>query len=184
MSESAADSGINALHDAVLAALPGSMQEIADRVGVQGQPLWDAVHTLRKAGVILRRGGAKCRVFELAAAPKQFVPAPDASPGVVATELAKEEKKQRKRPVILFYIPDWPSQDPNRRMVWTIVWAGRPTAERELKRLKRKFKKDANWELANLSPNEVRRMRTRGYDLREVRDREKAMREKDAQTQS
>jgi len=178
------DSGINALHDAVLAALPGSMQEIGARVGVQGQPLWDAVHTLRKAGVILRRGGASCRVFELAAAPTPSAPAPDVSPGVAAVAAAKEEKRQRKRPVILFFIPGWPSQDPGRRMVWTIVWAGKPTAEREVKRLKRKFKKDAEWELANLSPNEVRRMRTRGYDLREVRDREKAMREKDAAPQS
>ena len=111
-----------------------------------------------------------------------MLPAPDVSPGVVAAEMKKEEKKQRKRPVILFYIPDWPSQDPNRRMVWTIVWAGKPTAEREIKRLKKRFKKDACWELANLSPNEVRRMRTRGYDLREVRDREKAMRERDMQS--
>ena len=174
MSGAPEPSGINALHDAVLAALPGSMQHICQHVGLEGRVVWDAVHTLRRAGIIVRLGPASARVFESVAAPALAAPAaPEcASPGMLAAQAQKQERKTRKRVVILFFIPGWPSQEPNRRMVWTIAWSGRPRAEREVARLKKMFKKEVQWELASMSMLEIRRMRTKGYDLREIRDRE------------
>lgn len=169
---------MNPLHDAILAALPGTMKELAERTGVIGQPLWDAVQTLRKAGIIIRRGPAKHRVFQKPDDKPAQAPSPDVSPGVAAAEAAKQEKKSRKRPVILFWVPDWPSQDPNRRMVWTIVWKSKKFAEAEFRRISTLLANEANWELASMTPAEARKLRIKGYDLREVQEREREMREK------
>lgn len=94
------DSGINALHDAALPrrrALcrrsPPASASRASRFGTLSPPL-------RKAGVILRRGGAKCRVFELPP-PRQFVSARMLRRMWWRPSLPRR-KKQRKRPVILF----------------------------------------------------------------------------------
>lgn len=199
---------MNELHDKILAALPASMRAIEAAVGagVAQQQVWDAVHTLRRAGIIRRYGGHGARMFEKVGAPPQGAePAIDVpegaapifqdlhaplsapidaaagvSPGVAAAEEKKRQRKERKRPVILFWIPGWPSADPNRRMVWSIVWNGTPTAERELKRLRKKFRKDAEWELASMSPSEVQKLREKGFSLAEQRERERLMRERDA----
>lgn len=175
---------MNELHDVILARLPATMKELEAATGVLGQPLWDAVHTLRRAGIIRRIGPHGARVFEKVPPPAQHQAepgAPQAQPDVSPGVAAAREKKERKRPVILFWIPGWPSQDPNRRMVWQIVWYGLPTAEREIKRLEKKFRKDGiRWELASMSPSEVRRLRTKGFSMTEQRERERMMREKDA----
>lgn len=164
-----------ALHEAVLAAMPGTMKELAERTGVVGQPLWDTVQTLRKAGLVLRTGTAKeGRVFSRAPdqQPQNGVEVPPAL-------AAKEEKKSRKRPVILFWIPGWPSQEPNRRMVWRICWEGMPRAQRDMQALKKHFRHEpVEWEIVTMSPAQARRLRAKGFDLREQREREQALREK------
>lgn len=167
----------NPAYNAILSALPGTMKELAARTGITGQPLWDAVHTLRKAGMVKRhplQPGEKERVFSLsdaaAAVPETDDPVPD--------DVQTGEKKQRRRPVILFWLPDWPPQDPNRRMVWQIVWSTERRAQNEFKRLQKHLGHEANWELVKMTATEARRLRLRGYDLKEVQEREANLREK------
>lgn len=156
---------MSALQEAVLAALPGTMQELGARVGIRGQVLWDVVHTLRQAGVIQRRTMPnKDRVFSR-------VPEPERAPAESPAQEAKEQKKTRKRPVIVFWIDGWPNQDPGRRMVWRIVWGGNPVAERELDGLKKRQGHLAQWEILQLTPAEARRLRAKGYELKEELER-------------
>ena len=169
---------MNELHDKILGALPASMRDLGRVTGVQGEPLWDAVKTLRQAGIIRRYGPHGERMYEKVGAPRYEPPDPNVSPGVAASEEQKKQRKERKRAVILFWIEGWPSQDPNRRMLWSIVWNGEPTAKREMKRLEKKFRKDGvKWELAKMSAAEARRLKERGFSLREQREREKMMSE-------
>ena len=157
---------MSALHDDILAALPGSPAEIAQRVGIGGTPLWDALRTLRQAGTIIRTGTSKNRLYTRA-------PEPEIPQGLTPPAAAKAEKKVRRRPVILFWIPGWPSQDPDRRMVWKTIWGSLEYAEQELKRLKARLGSEAEWEISKLTQVEVRNLRTRGYELREILDRKK-----------
>ena len=124
------------LHDAILARLPATMQELSDATGVKGQELWGAVQTLRQAGIIRRYGPHGARRYELPAAPQ---PVPEQDVAAAPEAALEKEKKQRKRAVVLFWIPDWPSQDPNRRMLWRICWDGEPAAQREVKRVKKQI---------------------------------------------
>lgn len=177
---------MNELHEAILARLPATMRELEAATGLPSQPVWDAVHTMRRAGIIRRVGPHGARVFELVAQPRPVSPeqaeassAPpeDAvSPGVAA----KGEKKARKRPVILCWIDGWPSQDPGRRMVWRIVWEGEPTALREVDRLRKRLGHEANFEVAKMTPQQARRLRIKGYSITEVLERERAKWAKDA----
>lgn len=176
--------GTNPLHEAVLAALPGSMKDIGARVGVQGQVLWDVVHTLRKAGVIGRRGPIKAREFFKLERIVLPVSGPDISPGLAAADAEKEQRKARKRPVVLFWIDGWPTQDPNRRMVWKVYHEGKAAAERDLQHLVQTLGHEAGWEMANLSMHEVRRMRARGFDLKEQLERRRTLQEMAEQTRS
>lgn len=172
---------MNELHDQILALLPATMRQIEAATGLPSQPVWDAVHTMRRAGIIRRTGPHGARVFEVVAQAKpQEAPVEAVDPVVAAEEAvspgvaAKGEKKKRKRPVILCWIPDWPSQDPGRRMVWAIVWNGIPTAERELKRLQKRLGHEANFEIAMMTPQQARRLRIKGYSVSEVLERERA----------
>lgn len=164
---------MNPLHDAIVARLPATMRELAAHTGVDGPALWDAVDTLRKAFILVRQGPHGARVFSLPAT---------AAPPIESRgeEAAVPVKKQRKRPVVLFWLPGWPTQEPNRRMVWRICWDGEPAAQRELKRIKKLLGKDAEWELAMMTPAEVRRLRVKGFSIVDFKDREKeaALREK------
>ncbi|WP_441280592.1 hypothetical protein [Tardiphaga sp. 862_B3_N1_1] len=199
---------MNELHEKILEILPCSMRGIEAWVGdgVPQKDVWDAVHTLRRAGIIRRYGAHGQRMFEQVGKARpgaedepaielpegsifedlrapMSVPsdAEGVSPGVAAAEEKKRQRKERKRPVILFWIEGWPTQEPGRRMVWTIVWNGLPTAQREVKRLEKKFRKDSvRWEIANMSPGEVRRLKTKGFSLAEQRERERMMKETDA----
>lgn len=157
---------MNPVHDAIVARVPASMQELAVATGLQGKPLWDAVNTLRQANVIRRIGAHGARVFELCTATAAPV-SPDAGPG----EPVPEEKKQRARPVVLFYIPGWPSQDPGRRMLWRICWNGEPAALREVKRMKRLLGKDAEWEVAKMTPAQARKLKTKSIGLHDMLER-------------
>lgn len=164
---------MNALHQAVLDALPGTMKDLSARTGVVGQPLWDAVKTLRTAGVIGRRGPAKQREFFKL---ERVILVPEGvSPGVAAAATEKEQRRQRKRPVVLFWIDGWPSQDPNRRMVWKVYHEGKRVAEKDFEHLRVALAHEANWEMASLSMHEVRKLRAKGYDLREVKEREREL---------
>lgn len=89
-------------------------------------------------------------------------------------------KKARRYPVLLFHIPGWPSQDPNRRMVWRIYFDGEPKALRDLKRLSRRLRKEAVFELQHMSTAEAKKIRTKGYLLRDFKAREQALRDVDA----
>lgn len=154
---------MKALLDAVLAAMPGSMSELAARTGVAGQPLWDAISTLRKAGVAIRLGKRGARVYDRAPEPP-----PDDDPAA---------KRERRRPIILFHIPGWPSQDPGRRMVWRICWDGGLAARRELEHLKATLGHEAEWEIAMMTASQARRLRAKGYDMREALERERELRQ-------
>ncbi len=148
---------MNPLHDAIVARVPATMRELAAATGVDGQALWDAVATLRQAGIILRKGPHGDRSYVARA----FVPLTQEQVAENPDEAAAKEKKQRKYPVILFYIENWPSQDPNRRMLWKICWGGGPKAEREIKGLKKRLSKKAKWELSLMTPTEARRLHNR-----------------------
>ena len=165
---------MNELHDTILARLPASMQELSAATAVKGAPLWDAVNTLRQAGIIRRIGPAGSRVYELCTST-----APIVEPGVEVTpeEAAKSEKRQRVRPVVLFYIPGWPTQDPGRRMLWRICWNGEPAALREAKRMRRILGKDAEWEVTKMTPGQARKLRTKVISLRDLLERAKQSRE-------
>lgn len=168
---------MNPLHQAILDALPGSMKDLAARTGVAGQPLWDAVHTLRKAGVIGRRGPIKHREFFKLERVVLAADGPGISPGLAAADAEKEQRKARKRPVVLFWIQDWPSQDPNRRMVWKVYHEGKKAAEADYEHLRVALAHEANWELASLSMHEVRKLRAKGYALKEELERKRALQE-------
>lgn len=178
---------MNELHEQIIALLPATMRQIEAATGLPSQPVWDAVHTMRRAGIIRRVGPHGARVFELVAQPKPQEPDGEVVDPVVAAEAAvspgvesKQKKKDRKRPVILCWIDNWPSQDPGRRMVWQIVWNGLPTAERELKRLQKRLGKEANFEIVSMTPQQARRLRIKGYSITEVLERERAKWAKDA----
>lgn len=160
---------MNPLHDAIVAAIPASMQGLVAATGVAGAELWDAVRMLRQAGIIRRRGPHGARMYTAPDSEVPYVPAADAAP----VEAVIESKKQRKRPVILFWIPGWPSQDPNRRMLWRIVWNGEPTALFLLKRLKKRFKNDAQWEVASMTPTQARALKSKTITLRDLLERTK-----------
>lgn len=178
---------MNELHDQIIALLPATMRQLEAATGLPSQPVWDAVHTMRRAGIIRRVGPHGARVFELVTPPKEQEPVGEAADPVTAADASvspgaasKEEKKKRKRPVILCWITDWPSQDPGRRMVWKIVWNGVPTAERELKHLQKRLGKEANFEIVSMTPQQARRLRIKGYSITEVLERERAKWAKDA----
>lgn len=158
---------MNPLHDKIVAALPASMQGLVAATGVTGAELWDAVRMLRQAGIVRRRGPHGARMFTHPDSTEPPAPDADAAP----VEAIIESKKQRKRPVILFWIPGWPSQDPNRRMLWRIVWNGEPTALFILKRLKKRFKDDAQWELASMTPTQARALKNKTISLRDLIER-------------
>lgn len=73
-----------------------------------------------------------------------------------------EPKKARKYPVVLFYIPGWPSQEPNRLMVWRVCFDGLGAAERILKRMNRR-QKDCVWSLEMMTALEARKIRNKPY---------------------
>lgn len=175
---------MNPLHQAILDALPGTMKELAARTGVVGQPLWDAVATLRKAGVIGRRGPLKQREFFKIEQVEVAFDGPGVSPGAAAASTEKAQRRARKRPVVLFWIQDWPTQDPNRRMVWKVYHEGKKAAEADYEHLRVVLAHEANWELGSLSMNEVRKLRAKGFDLKEQLERKRALQEAADQTQS
>lgn len=166
---------MNDLHDKILAALPCGMRELEKATGAHGQTLWDAVTTLRRTGQILRKGPHGDRVYERNLREEKATPE-HPSPGMAALEEKRKERKSRKRPVILFWIEGWPSQDPGRRMVWSIGWGSRAKAERELKDLKERLGDKGEWELVNLSMAEVNRLKAKRFSLAEQREREKMLR--------
>lgn len=168
---------IDPLHQAVLDALPGSMKDLAARTGVVGQPLWDVVSTLRKAGVIGRRGPIKAREFFKIERVDVSFDDPGVSPGVAAARTEREQRRARKRPVVLFWIDGWPTQDPNRRMVWKVYHEGKKAAEADFEHLRVALAHEANWELSSLSMVEVRRLRAKGFDLREQLERRRMLEE-------
>lgn len=75
------------------------------------------------------------------------------------------EQKTRRRPVVLFYIPGWPSQEPNRVMVWTVVYDGVEKAMRIVKRM-RKRHRDIVWSLEMLSAGQVLRIRRKPFQFK------------------
>ena len=161
---------MNPLHDAIVARVPASMQELSEATGVLGQPLWDAVKTLCQARIIRRIGPHGGRRYEPYSARSQPAePCAEPSP--------EPEKKQRSRPVVLFWVPGWPSQDPGRRMLWRIVWNGEPAALRELKRMKKLLGRDAEWEVAKMTPTQARGLKAKSVDMRELLERAKKARE-------
>lgn len=159
---------MTALHDAIIARLPATMQELSDATGVKGQELWGAVQMMRQAGIIRRYGPHGHRRYELVAAP---APMPEQEVAQAPEVALEKEKKQRKRAVVLFWIPDWPSQDPNRRMLWRICWDGEPSAQRELKRVKKHLGKDAKWEVAMMTPTQARNLRLKKIGMRDLMER-------------
>ena len=91
---------------------------------------------------------------------------------------AAPEKKARRYPVLLFYIKDWPAQDPNRRMVFRVYYDGEAKALRAQKRLNKRLGKEATFEVVSMTTVEARRIRNKGYNLREAKAREAALRVK------
>lgn len=162
------------LHDAILARLPATMQELSEATGVKGQALWGVVQMLRQAGVIRRIGPHGARRYEL-----PFVAAPVPEQEVVVTPAVAmmHASKQRNRAVVLFWIPGWPSQDPNRRMLWRLCWDGLPSAERELKRVKKTLGKAAKWEVAMMTPTQARNLASKPVGMRDLMERARQVRE-------
>ena len=170
-------------HAAIMACLPGSLTHIATCTGVGGQPLWDAIHILRREGKIVRSGKRGSRMYSLALELKQAQRAQggaahsDELDELAAEARRKREKRaKRKRPVLLAWIDGWPVQDPGRRMVWRVVYEGRAVAAQELRYLEANLGHEASFEVAMLTAAEWRAIRLRGYSLREVKEREAQLR--------
>lgn len=96
----------------------------------------------------------------------------------MADQEAAPAKRARRYPVVLFFIKDWPPQDPNRRMVFKVFYDGEAKAMRAHKRLNKRLGKEATFELASLTTAEARKIRLKGYGLRDVVAREKELRAK------
>lgn len=73
-----------------------------------------------------------------------------------------EPKKPRRYPVVLFHIPGWPSQEPNRPMVWRVCYDGMIKAERILKRMRRR-EKDCVWSIEVMTAEEARKVRNKPF---------------------
>jgi hypothetical protein len=164
--------------EAILGAMPGSMAEVAVRTGITGPLLWNTAAAMRVAG-ILHRGGksddgkllyrvgnkplppnwephlppelvqkrAQAEIDRGIAFGQRAVDAVEAADGEVRPAV-----KPRKRHVITFHIPGWPSQDPNRPMVWRVCYEGSARANSDIKRLNKNLKKEAVFEVQMLTP--------------------------------
>lgn len=97
------------LRDAILAALPGTMAELAQRVGRTNMGIKAEVQAMKWDGLLHRRPGA---IYHPGPAPSRgkasqvgesALPAPRGGHG-------------RKRAWVLLAIPGWPHQDPGRAM--------------------------------------------------------------------
>jgi hypothetical protein len=87
--------------------------------------------------------------------------------------MAEEKKKPPKRPVILFTIPGFPTQDPGRKMVWKVFYLGELVAMRALKRLNRKLKGEANFELVMMTAADARKIKNKGFNLADIKARDR-----------
>lgn len=75
-----------------------------------------------------------------------------------------ETKKRRKYPTVLVAIPDWPPQDPGRKMIYSV----RPTpqkAARMLKRLKKQLPQFL-WSVEELTAPDARHLKLAPFVVR------------------
>lgn len=75
----------------------------------------------------------------------------------------------RKRHTVLVVIPGWPSQDPNRPMIWT--W--KPSAMKAAKEMKRMRAAMPHliWDVEPMSATQARAIKLRPFNLREYNAR-------------
>lgn len=192
---------------AIASAMPGTMAEVSRRIGVGGSLLWDTAKAMRAEGYLKREGkDANGKLIYHATGkpvPEDWEPYQRQEPEPRKPRKAERdrsedaaaraggawrdpesEKKDRKRPVIVFYVPGWPNQDPDRRMVWRVASDGMTKAERDAKYLNRRLGHEAIFEVARMTPNEVYRMKSKGFSLKEQRERAERIRaEADVVTQ-
>jgi len=73
-----------------------------------------------------------------------------------------EAKKSRAYPTVLFYIPGWPSQEPNRKMVWHMHFDGQKAAAGTIKRMSRRFP-EVVWCMEMMTAAEATKLRKKPY---------------------
>jgi hypothetical protein len=161
-----AGSGEGDLKARILAALPGTMRQIVERVGAPDREVWATVSAMRQAGEVMRRPGADGgdRVFSLPAPP------PPPEPAEEAPEEADEEKNRKTQQVILVAIKDWPQAQPGRPMVYDVRKSA-PKAYRAVLRLRERFPDpDLQWWHEPLTQARIRdlQQRVNSKTLRDV----------------
>lgn len=130
---------------AIMAAIPGTMQELGGRTGVEGEELWVVVREMRSAGFLRRTTG---RVF---VAGRKPLPADwNLAPDVLAAARAKGGK--RRLHTIVVSLPDWPLMEPGREMVFDSHGSAK-TAGAELQRLVESVP-EARWRVAPMTKRE------------------------------
>lgn len=155
-----AGSGEGDLRARVLAALPGTMKQIVERVGGRdGRAVWAVVADMRKEGLIKRSPAADGgdRVFSLPIAKEPTEAAQD------------EDKNKRLQHVILVSVRDWPHQQPGRPMVFDVRKSA-PKAHRAVVRLRDQFADPVlRWWCEPLTQARIRDLQER-VDSKTLRD--------------
>lgn len=141
---------------AILGAVPATMRELGQRVGVGGPVLWETTRAMRKAG-FLQRGAA--RVYELGRKPMPdgWQPDPEVLDAARKAGASNGSGGSRKTATLLVSVPGFPPQDPGRTMVFSTARDQRE-ADAELKRLMASVP-GVDWSVARLTAVERRRIR-------------------------
>lgn len=145
-------SDLTDLPRAILAAVPGTMRQISDAVGVEGEEVWAVVREMRRAGFLRRSRG---RIYTAGKTPM-----PDGwnlAPEVLAAARAKGGK--RKRHTVIASVPGWPPLDPGRPLVFE-SFSSPASADAEMQRLMASVP-DVEWHVEPLTRREQRELESR-----------------------
>lgn len=157
MPSDAAAPDSTALPRAILAAVPATMRELAERTGVHGDELWETVRAMRKAGFV-RRGAKRVYALGTKAMPVAWCLGPDVLAAARKANTSKGGSSGRRTATVLVSVPGFPPQDPGRPMIFSTAVNQREACA-ELKRLMKNVP-EASWSVERLTAQERRRIKT------------------------